>query len=297
MTDLTPEAEALGGDGSRPTGGNAATDATPPAASTSPPRSDEPCTCPPWHPGTDGPAEDCAQHGRPYGYWAEYAGVLEGRISALLWDLTGGLLSKPGYDVPTMVQAVEDHLSEALDRDDRERAERAEARIEAVRALHYALPGSDCWPDTCDCCPDRCRECGCKWPCLTIEALDGSDATPPERPAKAPLTASEPETDHRPAPGPSAAFLATSNETAAPVGPSGDVPSLLARAQEWLGCGPLADHNCWPRLPEPCAEAESLAALLAEVEASAWDEGAMHGEVCEGALRCPGNPYRTGADQ
>lgn len=23
----------------------------------------------------------------------------------------------------------------------------------------------------------------------------------------------------------------------------------------------------------------------------------MHGEVCEGALRCPGNPHRTGADQ
>lgn len=73
-----------------------------------------PCTCPPWHPDKDGPEEDCAQHGRPYAYWVEYAGVLEGRISDLLCDLTGGLLSKPGYDVPTMVQAVEEHFERTV---------------------------------------------------------------------------------------------------------------------------------------------------------------------------------------
>ena len=38
-----------------------------------------PCTCPPWHPDMDGPEEDCAQHGRPYASWVEYARELEQR--------------------------------------------------------------------------------------------------------------------------------------------------------------------------------------------------------------------------
>ena len=39
---------------------------------------------------------------------------VSGRLSELLCDLTGGLLSKPGYDVPTMTQAVEDHFERTV---------------------------------------------------------------------------------------------------------------------------------------------------------------------------------------
>lgn len=37
-----------------------------------------------------------------------------GRLSELLCDLTGGRLSKPGYDVATMAQAVEEHFERTV---------------------------------------------------------------------------------------------------------------------------------------------------------------------------------------
>lgn len=71
--------------------------------------------------------------------------AVEGRLSELLWDLTGGLLSKTGYDVRTMVQAVEaefekyaqeDRQEVVAERDAAREALAAEQRkTEAVRAL------------------------------------------------------------------------------------------------------------------------------------------------------------------
>ena len=33
----------------------------------------DPCICGPWHPASDGPKEECPQHGREYGWWVECA--------------------------------------------------------------------------------------------------------------------------------------------------------------------------------------------------------------------------------
>lgn len=42
-----------------------------------------PCTCEPYWPGSDGPSEDCAQHGRPYAYWVEGVNVVMARETVL----------------------------------------------------------------------------------------------------------------------------------------------------------------------------------------------------------------------
>jgi hypothetical protein len=42
---------------------------------------------------------------------------LEGSLSTLLCDLTGGRLSKTNYDIRTMIQAVEEHFYETSDDD------------------------------------------------------------------------------------------------------------------------------------------------------------------------------------
>ena len=58
---------------------------------------------------------------------------IAGRLSALLCDLTGGRLSKPTYDVPTMVQEIEEHLTRELEIDaeaERDRARDTAARLE-----------------------------------------------------------------------------------------------------------------------------------------------------------------------
>ena len=49
-----------------------------------------------------------------------------GRLSHLLCDLTGGLLSKATYPVPVMVQAIEEHLGKYYESD-------AQAKVERVR--------------------------------------------------------------------------------------------------------------------------------------------------------------------
>ena len=48
------------------------------------------------------------------------------RLSHLLCDLTGGLLSKATYPVPVMVQAIEEHLGKYYESD-------AQAKVERVR--------------------------------------------------------------------------------------------------------------------------------------------------------------------
>lgn len=195
----------------------------------------------------------------------EAAEDAEVRLSHLLCDLTGGRLSKTTYDVRTMVSEIEEHLGEALDRDDRERAEAAEAAIERVRALHrrYEQIGLDAGirRDVCEECSDHDRVL---WPCPTIEALGGPSETPPglELP--------------------------------------GDVPSptLLRLAQEHLTCqstgGPEAyclRHGNPFTSAWPCEEARDLAAVLARVAADAWDEG--HWAHDTGYLS-DANPYRDG---
>lgn len=42
------------------------------------------CVCEPYWPGSDGPSEDCPQHGREYSYWVEGCTTLNERIQTAL---------------------------------------------------------------------------------------------------------------------------------------------------------------------------------------------------------------------
>ena len=81
------------------------------------------------------------------------------RLSALLCDLTGGRLSKPTYDVRTMVQAIEEFMGEQLEADAEARAEKAEATLARVRAL--AAEHAEC--------------SGCRTPWWLTAAFEGGD--------------------------------------------------------------------------------------------------------------------------
>ena len=57
----------------------------------------------------------------------------EGRLSSLLCDLTGGLLSKPTYPMATMAQAIEEHLGKYYESDLKSERDALAAKVEAVR--------------------------------------------------------------------------------------------------------------------------------------------------------------------
>ena len=127
----------------------------------------------------------------------ERAEAAEAKLSTLLCDLTGGLLSKPTYDVRTMLTYIEDHTQRLIDEEVREAVAEVEAVIERVRAMHY--PADNDGPRTprcehcegkagahpCGCWAERdrqpvCGECNAPkrgarvdWPCPTLRALDG----------------------------------------------------------------------------------------------------------------------------
>lgn len=65
---------------------------------------------------------------------------VEHRLCELLCDLTGGLLSKANYPVPSMVAAIEEHLGKYYESDAAAERDRLAAKLDAVRALaeHYA---------------------------------------------------------------------------------------------------------------------------------------------------------------
>lgn len=128
---------------------------------------------------------------------------LEERLAGMLCDLTGGKLSKTGYDVRTMTQAVEEHFNE-LEQSDRDeawqavvearkerdearaevesriedrdwfkaRADRAEAALERVKALPLLQGHEEAHKE---CCGGKgyCDQCYEQWPCPTIQTIEG----------------------------------------------------------------------------------------------------------------------------
>ena len=78
----------------------------------------------------------------------ELRGV-ESRLCLLLCDLTGGLLSKATYPVPTMVAAIEEHLSECHESDLKDERDALAAKVERVRALadEWTYNGEFGWDD------------------------------------------------------------------------------------------------------------------------------------------------------
>lgn len=86
----------------------------------------------------------------------ELAGV-ESRLSALLWDLTGGKLSKTSYPVAFMVQEIEEHLAQYHESDAAAERDRLAATIERVREQHRAVGIYD----SCE-CTDEEKETGHK---------------------------------------------------------------------------------------------------------------------------------------
>ena len=114
----------------------------------------------------------------------ELRGV-ESRLCLLLCDLTGGLLSKATYPVPTMVAAIEEHLSECHESDLKDERDALAAKVEAVRALHkssgdaetqgytgleYGYISPYCMGEVAS------DEYGVPWPCETIRAIDGAES-------------------------------------------------------------------------------------------------------------------------
>ena len=96
----------------------------------------------------------------------------EGRLSRLLWDLTGGQLSKPTYPVDTMVSAIEEHLGEYYESDAQAERDALAAKVERVRALHQPEVNS-----TSALFPTPLCGCGDAHPCATIRALDTTPDT------------------------------------------------------------------------------------------------------------------------
>jgi hypothetical protein len=107
------------------------------------------------------------------------------RLSEYLCDSTGGLLSKTGYDVRTMVAHTEEYYDRVHAEDRKEAEAERDAAVEAVervRAIHrndgpsqgydsrfkggYGMLG-----DCCATCGSH-GEYGVEWPCPTIAALD-----------------------------------------------------------------------------------------------------------------------------
>ena len=96
---------------------------------------------------------------------------VEGRLCELLWDLTGGRLSKANYPVATMAQAIEEYLGKYYESDATAERDALAAKVERVRALH-------CGEYVEDEGRNRCFECGDDWPCPTIRAIDGEVTAP-----------------------------------------------------------------------------------------------------------------------
>ena len=63
----------------------------------------------------------------------ERAEAAEAKLSTLLCDLTGGLLSKPTYDVRTMRTYIEDHTQRLIDEEVREATAEADATVDRMR--------------------------------------------------------------------------------------------------------------------------------------------------------------------
>lgn len=132
---------------------------------------------------------------------------VERRLSELLCDLTGGRLSKTGYDVRTMVGEVEDVFERYAEEDRAElqaERDRLAATVDRVEALHaprtVQVITGDCSTEECgheDECPTvpfrQCVECDriadeidtyysergvapTEWPCPTIAAIEGADS-------------------------------------------------------------------------------------------------------------------------
>ncbi len=121
---------------------------------------------------------------------------IAGRLAELLCDLTGGRLSKTTYPVPVMVQEIEQYLSECHESDLKDERDELAAKVERVRALHYAADNDGARTPICETCHGKAgvHECGCwaerdrepvcghcmdgwhgasvPWPCPTIRALD-----------------------------------------------------------------------------------------------------------------------------
>lgn len=103
------------------------------------------------------------------------------RLSEYLCDSTGGLLSKTGYDVRTMVAHTEEYYDRVHAEERKEvEAERdaALAAVGRVRAMHRRLNIVDEVTD--ERLGDACEVCyeiesyELTWPCPTIAALDGA---------------------------------------------------------------------------------------------------------------------------
>ena len=109
------------------------------------------------------------------------------RLSEYLCDSTGGLLSKTGYDVRTMVAHTEEyydrvHAEERKEVEDERDA--ALAALERVRVIHRNAGPSQGYDsrfkggygmlgDCCGACGSH-GEYGVEWPCPTVAALDGA---------------------------------------------------------------------------------------------------------------------------
>ena len=104
---------------------------------------------------------------------------IAGRLAHLLYDLTGGRMSKTSYPVFVMAQEIEQYLSECHESDLKDERDALAAAVERVRALHIA---HDCTSHAgiatiCAHRPGICLACLKPLPCPTIRALDTTPET------------------------------------------------------------------------------------------------------------------------
>lgn len=108
---------------------------------------------------------------------------LEERLSGFLCEMTGGKLSKTGYDVRTMVMHAEEENQRWVDAAVKEAEERAEKAEAAREELQGVLERVKALPDLArheeahlDCCGGKgyCDHCYNPWPCPTIQAIQGA---------------------------------------------------------------------------------------------------------------------------